>query len=81
MFLQCVLTGKVQEVHSALTVAESKVYDTVKAAVLKVYELLPEAYRQRFKSRKKLDNQTYTVFAYDLISQINRWCAASERYI
>ena len=43
-----------------------------------VYELVPEAYHQRFRSRKKLDNQTYTELARDLISQFNRWCASSE---
>lgn len=46
--LQCVLTGKAQEAYSALTVGESKIYVTVKAAVLRSYELAPEAYRQRF---------------------------------
>ncbi|XP_053191142.1 piRNA biogenesis protein EXD1-like [Scomber japonicus] len=69
MLLQCVLTGKAQEAYSALSVSESRVYDTVKAAVLKVYELVSEAYRQRFRSRKRLDNQTYTELARDLTSQ------------
>ncbi len=78
MLLQCVLTGKAQEAYSALSVADSKIYDTVKSAVLKVYELVPEAYRQRFRSRRKLENQTYTEFGRDLISQFNRWCTASK---
>ncbi len=42
MLLQCVLTGKAQGAYSALCVADSKVYETVKNAVLKVYELVPE---------------------------------------
>ena len=63
MLLQCVLTGKAQEAYSALGIAESRVYDTVKAAAMKVYELVPEAYYQHFRYRKKLDNQTYTEFA------------------
>ena len=50
----------------------------MKAAVLKVYELVPEAYRQHFRSRKRRDNQTYTELARDLTCQFNRWCAASE---
>ena len=33
LLLQCVLTGKAQEAYSALTVADSKVYLTVKTAV------------------------------------------------
>lgn len=45
LLLQCTLTGRAQEVYSALTVAESGVYTSVKKAVLKAYELVPEAYR------------------------------------
>ncbi len=60
MLLQCVLTGKAREAFSSLSVADSKVYGKVKSAVLKVYELVPEAYRQRFRYRKKLDSQTYS---------------------
>ncbi len=44
--LQCVFTGKVQEVYSALSLEQSGEYDVVKSAVLHAYELVPEAYRQ-----------------------------------
>lgn len=47
LLLQCVLTGRAQEAFSALTAADSENYLKVKLAVLKVYELVPEAYRQR----------------------------------
>lgn len=70
---------QLQEAYSALSVAESKVYDTVEAAVLRVYyELVPEAYHQRFRYRKRLGSQTYTDLVRDLISLFNRWCAASD---
>lgn len=78
MLLQCALTGKAREAFSALSVADSKVYAKVKSAVLKVYELVPEAYRQRFRYRKKQDSQTYSEFVRDLTSAFNRWCTASE---
>lgn len=78
MLLQCVFTGKTQEAYSALSVADSRVYDTVKAAMLRAHELVPEAYRQRFRSRKRLGSQTYTDLARDLVSLFNRWCAASD---
>ena len=61
-----------------LSVADSTVYGTVKAAVLKVYELVPEAYRQRFRYRKKQDSQTYSEFVRDLTSAFNRWSTATE---
>lgn len=37
LLLQCTLTGKAQEAYFSLTIAESGVYASVKAAVLKVY--------------------------------------------
>ncbi|KAK0152175.1 hypothetical protein N1851_006449 [Merluccius polli] len=43
LLLQCILTGKAQEAYSALSTVESKVYVSVRAAVLKAYELVPEA--------------------------------------
>jgi len=78
MLLQCVLTGKAREAFSALSEADCKVYDKVKSAVLKVYELVPDAYHQRFRYRKKLDSQTYSEFGRDFISAFNHWCTASE---
>jgi len=53
LLLQCVLTGKAQEAFSAMSVTDGGSYQLVKAAVLRIYELVPEAYRQRFRSLKK----------------------------
>ena len=53
--LQCVLTGRAQEAYSTLSATDCKVYKRVKSAVLKAYELVPEAYRQRFRSWKRGD--------------------------
>lgn len=77
LLLQCVFTGKAQEVFSALSVADSGSYLLVKAAVLKAYELVPEAYRQRFRSGRK-EKQTHTEFAHDLAVHFQRWCASSQ---
>ena len=78
MMLQCVLTGRAQEAYSALSVAESRVYVSAKTAVLKAYELVPEAYHQRFRGMRKCPGQTYTEFAQELTVQCNRWCSASQ---
>ncbi len=48
LLLQCSLTGKTQEVCFALPIESSLDYDTIKAAVLRAYELVPEAYRQKY---------------------------------
>ena len=57
--LQCILTGKAQEAYSALSVTDSVSYESVKDAVLKVYEMLPEACRLRFREGRKEDKQSY----------------------
>ncbi len=68
------MTGKAQEAYSALSMAESKVYVSVKAVVLKTYELVPEAYRQRFRSWEKSGRQTHMEFARKLVTHFNQWC-------
>ncbi|XP_062382811.1 uncharacterized protein LOC134070456 isoform X1 [Sardina pilchardus] len=76
LLLQSVLVGKGQEAFIAMSVADRKIYNNVKDAVLKVYELVPEAYRLRFRNWKKGDKQNYTEVARELKSHFNRWCAA-----
>lgn len=60
----------------ALAPAERKKYNSVKQTVLKYYELVPEAYRQRFRNWRKGEKQTNTEVARDLSSFFNRWLAA-----
>ena len=76
--LQCVLTGKAQEVVSALSLTDSLSYQSVKDAVLKVYERVPEAYRQRFRDGRKEDKQSYLEFLRELVITFNRWRTASS---
>ncbi|KAL0151722.1 hypothetical protein M9458_052948 [Cirrhinus mrigala] len=38
-----------------------KEYDVLKVAVLRAYELVPEAYRQRFRNHKKVTQQTFII--------------------
>ena len=53
-------------------------YDNVKGAVLRAYELVPEAYRQRFRSLKKTSGQTYVDFAREQKILFDRWCRACK---
>lgn len=78
LLLQCVFTGKAQEAYSALSPTDCKSYTKVKAAVLKAYELVPEAYRQRFRTLRKREGETHVEFVRDLVVQFSRWCSASE---
>lgn len=78
LLLQCRLVGKAQEVCSALTLEESLKYDSVKSAVLRAYELVPEAYRQRFRNQKKNAQQTFVEFARDKGVLFDKWLAANN---
>ncbi len=54
VLVQSVFCGKAQEVFSSLSIDQCQDYDIVKRQVLKAYELVPEAYRQRFRNTTKL---------------------------
>ncbi len=76
--LQCKLVGKAQEVCSVLPVEKSLDYDVIKTTVLHAYELVPEAYRQKFRAHVKTDKQTFVEFAREKQTLIDKWCAASK---
>ncbi|XP_070407445.1 uncharacterized protein [Nothobranchius furzeri] len=77
LLLQCKLSGKAQEVISALSVSAN--YDTVKEAVLHAYELVPEAYRQKFRSlRKRDERQTFIEFAREKGLLFDKWLQSSK---
>jgi len=78
LLLQSILVGKAQEAYSALSLEKSANYDEVKAAVLKAYELVPEAYRQRFRSCAKFAHETYVEFAKQKENLFDRWCMSQK---
>ena len=71
--LQSVFVGKAAEVYSSLSSPQSADYEIVKTEVLKAYELVPEAYRQKFRSFKKYDSQTYVEFAREKEDLFDKW--------
>ncbi|KAL2102368.1 hypothetical protein ACEWY4_001536 [Coilia grayii] len=76
LLLQSVLTGRAQDAFVALSVAERRKYTSVKEAILKAHELVPEAYRQKFRNWRKGDRQTHTELVRELTVFFNRWCTA-----
>ena len=78
ILLQCKLTGKAQEACSSLSVEDGLEYEKVKNAILRTYELVPEAYRQRFRNLRKVGSQTYLDFAREKGILFDRWCAACK---
>ena len=78
VLLQSVLKGKAQETYSSLCEEESFDYERVKMAILKAYELVPEAYRQKFRTFRKCENQTFVEFAHEKETYFDRWCSAKQ---
>ena len=66
LLLHSVIIGKAREIYTQLTVEQSSSYDTVKEIILKAYELVPEAYRQKFRNCKKENEQTHVEFLLEL---------------
>ena len=74
MLLQTVLTGKAQRAYATLPTENCADYDLVKAAVLKSFELVPEAYRQKFRTLRKTENQSYVEFLREKENALDKWC-------
>ena len=74
--LQTVLKGKAQETYASLSITDSANYDTVKMAILRSYEMVPEAYRQRFRDYRMGENQTYVEFFRQKETYLDRWVEA-----
>ena len=77
LLLQSVLVGKAQEIYGSLSVEQSSNYEYIKEAILKAYELVPEAYRQKFRNYLKYDSKTHVEFAREK-NLFNRWCHSKE---
>ena len=58
-----------------MTVQESTDYDKLKQKVLKTYELVPEAYRQKFRSSSKSTDVTHVEFAHEKEQLFDKWVA------
>ena len=78
LLLQSALVGKAQEIYGSLSVEQSSNYEHVKEAILKAYELVPEAYRQKFRNYLKYDSKTHVEFAREKENLFNRWCHSKE---
>ena len=78
LLLQSVFVGKAREIYSQLSVVQASDYDYVKELILKGYELVPEANRQRFRNCQKESNQTYVEFARKKEQLFDRWCNSKK---
>lgn len=73
LLLQSVLTGKAQDKYASMASETCLDYDQVKSAVLRAYELVPGAYRQK----RKRDGQTFCEFGREKEALFDRWCQST----
>ena len=78
LLLQSVVIGKAREIYTQLSLEQSSDYDKVKELVLKAYELVPEAYRQKFRNCRKEHEQTHVEFARTKEQLFDRWCSSKK---
>ena len=72
------MIGKAHEIYIQLGVEQSHHHETVKELILKGYELVPEAYRQKFRNCKKDSNQSHVEFTRSKEQLFDRWCCSKK---
>ena len=72
------MIGKAREIYTQLSLEQSSDYDKVKELILKAYELVPEAYRQKFRNCRKENEQTHVEFARTEEQLFDRWCSSKK---
>ena len=78
ILLQSALKGKASETYTALSLEQTSDYQFVKESILKAYQLIPEAYRQKFRNYKKEGDKTHVEFGREKERLLDRWCASEE---
>ena len=78
LLLQSVVIGKAREIYTQLSLEQSSDYDKVKELILKAYELVTEAYRQKFRDCRKEHDQTHVEFARTKEQLFDRWCSSKK---
>ena len=61
-----------------MSLEQSSDYDKVKELILKAYELVPEAYRQKFRNCRKENDRTHVEFARTKEQLFHRWCSSKK---
>ena len=80
ILLQSVLKGKASKVYLDLKPEQTSDYKTVKETILKAYELVSEAYRQKCKNFEKAADKTHVEFTRDKERLFDRWCRSEKKW-
>ena len=72
------LIEKARKIHGPLDLGKRSDYEVVEKAILKAYELVPEAYRQKLRNCIKEDDQIYFEFASKKELLFKKWLTSKE---
>ncbi|XP_068203542.1 uncharacterized protein [Palaemon carinicauda] len=75
---QTAFSGKALKAWASLSLEDSKDYAKVKEAILRIYEMVPEAYRVKFRDSRKSSNQTFVEFAREMEKHFENWLRSSD---
>ena len=78
LLLQRFVIGKARDIYTQLSLKQSSDYDKVKELILKAYELVHEAYRQKFRHCRKENDQTHVEFSRIREHVFDRWCSSKK---
>ena len=78
LLLQNVVIGKAREIYIQLSLEQSSDYDKEKDLILKAYELVSEAYRQKFRNCRNENDQTHVEFARTKEQLFDRRCCSKK---
>ncbi|XP_064100281.1 uncharacterized protein LOC135211112 [Macrobrachium nipponense] len=75
---QTAFSGKALKAWASLSLEDSQDYAKVKEAILRIYEMVPEAYRVKFRDSRKSSNQTFVEFAREMEKHFENWLRSSD---
>ncbi|XP_066958967.1 protein NYNRIN-like [Macrobrachium rosenbergii] len=78
LLIQCRLVGKAIKVYNALDDSVARDYHRVKSIVLKAYDLVPEAYRLKFRNSVKTPTISFVEFARMKREQFYEWLKSRQ---
>ncbi|XP_070389584.1 uncharacterized protein [Dermacentor albipictus] len=78
--LLTLLPGEAADVVARLKREEAEDFDKVKSSLLKKYRLSAEAFRRKFRENEKGKSESYTDFAYRLMSNMREWLKEEKAF-
>ncbi len=78
------LTGKAQQAYAAMEASQATGYESLKAAILRRYEINEETYRTRFRSTRRKEGEMQTELVTRLTDSAKKWlkrCKSMEEQL